>query len=312
MIDAPWSERYRPKTIDECILPDRIRSDAEGFIEKGAIPNLLLSGSAGRGKTTFARALASQLDYDVLFINGSNEGRFLDTLRNRIQQFASSVALSGNRKVVILDEADHLPADTVQAALRGFIEEYSDNCSFILTCNYPNKILEPIRSRTAEIVFNVPQEEKNDLLKETAKRVLNILTENDVDHDPKAVVAIVKERFPDFRKILNDLQRYSATGKIDSGSLSDVVNRTYSELVTALQERKFNDMRKWVGREASLDIVSVSRYLYDNSDEFIKNESIPELVLILADYQYHNAFVADKEINLVAMLTKIMIECEFK
>ena len=304
-------EKYRPQKVQDCILPARTLSVAQSFVDKGSIPNLLLSGPAGTGKTTLAIALCKELDYDYMVINGSNEGRLLDTLRTKVVDFASSVSFSGSRKIVILDEADYIP-DTVQAALRNFIEEFSRNCGFVLTCNFPNRIIEPLHSRTTTIDFTIPADERPELAKKMFSRVMEILDENDITYDKKAVGAVVKQFFPDFRRTLNEIQRYASTGNIDSGILAVSGSTDITDLVKYLSEKDFKEMRKWVATTPNLEMSNLCRKLYDTCYDFMSPGSIPQLVLILADYQFKSAFVADKEINIAAMMTQIMIDCEFR
>lgn len=304
-------EKYRPQKVQDCILPARTLSVAQSFVDKGSIPNLLLSGPAGTGKTTLAIALCKELDYDYMVINGSNEGRLIDTLRTKVVDFASSVSFSGSRKIVILDEADYIP-DTVQAALRNFIEEFSRNCGFVLTCNFPNRIIEPLHSRTTTIDFTIPSEERPELAKKMFTRVMEILDENDITYDKKAVGAVVKQFFPDFRRTLNEIQRYASTGNIDSGILAVSGSTDISDLVKYLGEKDFKEMRRWVATTPNLEMSNLCRKLYDSAYDVCKPESIPQLVLILADYQYKHSFVADKEINIAAMCVQIMMDVEFK
>lgn len=304
-------EKYRPQKVQDCILPARTLSVAQSFVDKGSIPNLLLSGPAGTGKTTLAIALCKELDYDYMVINGSNEGRLIDTLRTKVVDFASSVSFTGSRKIVILDEADYIP-DTVQAALRNFIEEFSRNCGFVLTCNFPNRIIEPLHSRTTTIDFTIPSDERPELAKKMFTRVMEILDENDITYDKKAVGAVVKQFFPDFRRTLNEIQRYASTGNIDSGILTVSGSTDISDLVKYLGEKDFKEMRRWVATTPNLEMSNLCRKLYDSAYDVCKPESIPQLVLILADYQYKHSFVADKEINIAAMCVQIMMDVEFK
>lgn len=307
-----WVEKYRPKYVRDCILPARIRAKAEGFVKAGKMPNLLLSGPAGTGKTTLARALCDELGYEVLFINGSDEGRFLDTLRTSITNFASTLSFTAARKVVIIDEADHMPADTVQAALRSFTEQFASNCSFIFTCNFPNRIMEAIHSRCTEIDFTMTKDESLECEQLMFKRVIDILGENDVKYDKKYVAKFVMKAAPDWRRMLNDLQGYSSTGLIDAGILNAGGNIQMEELFKMLKEKDFRSMRTWVATTASLDMTVLCRRVYDSMYDHVAPTSIPQLVLDLADYQYKHAFVADKEINIVAMLTTLMMNLEFK
>lgn len=307
-----WVERYRPRSIEDCVLPSKTKAVAQQFIDKGQMPNLLLSGPAGTGKTTMALALCDQLGYDTMMINGSNEGRLIDTLRTKIVDFASSVSFTGERKVVIIDEADQMPHDTVQAALRNFIEEYSANCGFILTCNFPNRMMDAIHSRTTQIDFTIPQDERAAIAKEMMGNVERILTTENIEYDKRVIAQLVKKHFPDFRKLINDLQRYSVVGKIDTGILSDATQDELNALIGFLKERDFNSVRKWVASAPNLEISTLSRALYNGMHDIVVQNSMPQLVIDLADYQYKDSFVADKEINIMAMLTTIMINSEFK
>lgn len=309
--DMLFVEKYRPSKVEDCILPASTKEIAKSFVEKGSMPNLLLSGPAGTGKTTLAKALCNELGYDVMIINGSNEGRLIDTLRTKIMDFASSVSFTGARKVVILDEADYIPADTVQPALRNFMEEFHKNCGFILTCNFPNRIIEPLHSRTTGIDFTIPADERPALAKQIFTRVNNILDENNIESDKKAVMEVVKQHFPDFRRTLNEIQRYGATGRIDTGILTSATSESYDQLVGYLKSKNFREMRRWVATTASLDMASVTRKLYDSMYDVVQPQSIPQLVIDIADFQYKDSFVADKEINMVAMLTTVMMNCEF-
>jgi DNA polymerase III delta prime subunit len=309
--DFLWVEKYRPKTIDDTILPSSIKESFKTFIAQDNVPNLLLSGTAGVGKTTAAKAILEELGCDYIVINGSDEGRLIDTLRTKIKNFASSVSLSGGRKYVILDEADYLNADTVQPALRNFMEEYSKNCGFILTCNFVNKIIAPLQSRCSSIEFKIPKEEKMSMAAEMFARCKDILEIENVEYDKKAVVEVVKKFFPDNRRVLNELQRYSATGKIDSGILVNFEDVNIKSLIDALKNKRFSDARKWVAQNVDGDTTQIFRKLYDTMSEYVAPSSIPQMVVTLADYQYKSAFVVDQEINLMAMLTELMVEIEW-
>lgn len=305
-----WVEAYRPKTVQDTILPEALKATFQEFVNQGNIPNLLLSGSAGCGKTTIARAMLEELGCDYIVINGSMNGN-IDTLRNDIKSFASSVSLSGGRKYVILDEADYLNANSTQPALRNFMEEFSKNCGFILTCNFKNRIIEPLQSRCSVIDFKISKKEMPVLAMQFMKRVAGILDKQGIEYDKAVVAEVIKKHFPDWRRVLNELQRYSATGRIDSGMLSNLPEASFKSLIGFLKERDFTSMRKWVGENIDSDSVAIFRTLYDTASEYMDKNSVPQLVLILAKYQYQAAFVADHEINLVSCLTEIMIECKF-
>ena len=305
-----WTEKYRPNCISDTILPQNLSSTFNEFVEKG-IPNLLLCGGPGVGKTTVARAMLDQVGSDYMIINGSMNGG-IDTLRNDIKSYASTVSLNGKRKFVILDEADYLNPQSTQPALRNFMEEYSKNCGFILTANYKNRIIEPLHSRCSVIEFLISKQDKPVLANSFLKRVQDILKEENVDYDKKAVVELIIKHFPDWRRIINELQRYSSSGKIDVGILTQMSDGSFNTLVQALKKKEFNQMRKWVAENLDNDPTTIYRKLYDTCNTNMKEASIPILVTTIADYQYKNAFVADHEINLVACLTTLMIECEFK
>lgn len=308
--DFLWSQLYRPKTIEQCILPTDLKNTFQQFVDKGTIPNMLLTGRAGVGKTTVARAMLEQLNCDYMIINGSMNGN-IDTLRVDISQFASSMSLMGGRKYVILDEADYLNPNSTQPALRNFMEEFSKNCGFILTCNFKNKIIEPLHSRCTVIDFKLPNNEKAKLASQFMKRIKNILDTEKVQYDDGAVAEVISKYFPDWRRVLNELQRYSATGKIDSGILANLGDESFKTLFSYLKAKSFSAMRKWVGENSDIESHVLFRKIYDNAVQYIKPASIPQLVLIIADYQFKAAFVADPEINVVACLTMIMTECEF-
>jgi DNA polymerase III delta prime subunit len=306
-----WCEKYRPKTIDECILPEQVKHTFKQYIAEGQLPNFIFSGSAGVGKTTVARALCNELGADYLFINGSEE-RGIDVLRNKIKQFASSVSLvSGGTKVVILDEADYLTPDT-QAALRAFIEEFSNNCRFILTCNFKNRIIAPLHSRCAVVEFRIESKDKPKIAAAFYRRVVDVLGFENVTYDNKVVAKVVETFFPDFRRVLNELQRYSVGGKIDTGILANMSDESMKELVGYLKDKDFSKARLWVAKNSDIETSVLFRRLYDTATDFLEGTSIPQLVLILADYQYKAAFVADIEVNNVAALTEIMASCKFK
>jgi DNA polymerase III delta prime subunit len=306
-----WVEKYRPKVIADCILPSAMKKTFTDMVESGEVQNLLLSGGAGCGKTTVARALCSELDADYIIVNCSEDGN-IDTLRTRIRNFASTVSMSGNKKVVILDEFDYSNAQSTQPALRGFMEEFSANCRFVLTCNFKNRIIEPLHSRCTCINFQIPTKERPGLAKQMLQRVKGILDAEGVAYDDKVLVELIMKHFPDFRRILNELQRYSVSGKIDVGILTQLGEIKIKELISALKQKDFTSVRKWVVENSDADSASLFRKIYESMYECFAPSSIPKLVLILAEYQYKAAFVADAEINMTACLTEIMMECEFK
>ena len=309
--DFLWVEEYRPKTIDDCILPQSLKTLFKSFIDKGELSNLLFSGTPGIGKTTVAKALCDQLNCDWIMINGSEEGG-IDVLRDKIKNFASTVSLSGGKKVVILDEADYLNPQSTQPALRGFIEEFHKNCRFILTCNFKNRIIEPLHSRFSNIEFKISPKDKPKLASKLFERTISILKENNVDYNDKVLAQLVKKHFPDFRKVINELQRYSVSGSIDSGILTNITNENLKSLMKLLKEKDFTETRKWVTQNLDNDPVRIFRSIYDNLYDNLQPETIPHAVLILADYQYKSAFVADQEINFTACLTEIMSQVKFK
>ena len=308
-----WVEKYRPKTIEECILPANIKKTFQDFLDKGEVPNLLLAGPAGCGKTTVAKALCNQLGVDVYVINGSDEGRFLDTVRNTAKNFASTVSLSSTakHKVIIIDEADNTTND-VQLLLRAFTEEFSGNCRFIFTCNFKNKIIEPLHSRCACIDFSTNSKSKPQLAAQFFKRIQEILGAEGVEYDNKVLVELINKHFPDWRRVLNECQRYSSSGKIDSGILATFSDVKVNDLVKKLKEKDFPEVRKWIVNNLDNDYNLLLRRIYDACYETLVPGSIPAAVLVLAKYQYQGAFVADQEINMLACLTEIMVECEFK
>jgi len=305
-----WVEKYRPKTVEECILPDNIKDTFLEYVNRKEIPNLLLSGTAGVGKTTIAKALCNEVGCDYIVINGSDESG-IDVLRNKIKNYASSMSLAGGRKVVIIDEADYLNPNSTQPALRGAIEEFADNCSFIFTCNYKNRIIDPIHSRCTVIDFKI-NGNKAKLATQFMKRVEWILGEENITFEKDVVAAIIMKHFPDNRRILNELQRYGVSGSIDKGILSSVSDVQLGELTKALKEKDFANCRKWVTNNLDNDPSRIFRKIYDVLYELLKPQSVPQLVLVLSKYQYQAAFVADHEINLIACLTEIMVDCEFK
>jgi len=305
-----WTEKYRPKKIDDCILPERLKKPFQEYVNQSSIPNLLLSGGAGVGKTTVAKAMCEEIGCDVMVINGSDEGRLIDTFRTKIKNFASSMSLAGGRKVVIIDEADYCNAESVQPALRNFIEEFAGNCSFIFTCNYKNKLIDPLHSRCAVIDFALKNGEKAQMASAFMKRIQSVLQSENVEYDDKVVAELIKKHFPDFRRVINELQRYSQLGKIDIGILSQISDVTINDIIKYIKEKDFGAIRKWVASN-DIDATAFYRKLYDNLYEVLKPQSIPQAVLILADYQYKGAFCADSEINITACLTELMVSCEF-
>ena len=308
-----WVEKYRPKTIEECILPEGIKKTFLEFLNKGEIPNMLLAGPAGCGKTTVAKALCKQLGVDVYVINGSDEGRFLDTVRNNAKNFASTVSFSSEskHKVIIIDEADNTTPD-VQLLLRASIEEFSNNCRFIFTCNYKNKIIEPLHSRCAVIEFGIKGKQKQEIATCFFKRLNSILEQEKVETDKKVLAQLINNHFPDWRRVLNECQRYSVGGKIDSGILATFTDVQVNDLVKNLKEKNFPQVRKWVVDNLDNDTSVLLRRIYDSLYESLVPSTIPAAVLVIAKYQYQIAFVADQEINLLACLTEIMVECKFK
>tara|TARA_B000000609_G_scaffold98497_1_gene75234 strand:+ start:2167 stop:3102 length:936 start_codon:yes stop_codon:yes gene_type:complete len=311
MTEFLWVEKYRPQKIAETILPSHIKATFEQIVNGGELHNMLLTGTAGVGKTTVAKALCNELDLDYLIINGSEEGN-IDTLRNKIKQFASTVSLSGGYKVVILDEADYLNPQSTQPALRGFIEEFSANCRFILTCNFKNRIIQPLHSRCTVIEFNIAKKDMPVLCNQFHNRVKTILGAEKVDHDPKIVAELIMKHQPDWRRVINELQRYGSGGIIDSGILVNLADDSIDDLIKFLKLKDFRKMRQWVADNMDSEPAAIFRKLYDTMYEYVDGKSIPQLVLILADYQYKNSFVADHELNLVACLTEIMANAEFK
>lgn len=305
-----WVEKYRPNKVEDCILPDSIKSTFQEYVNKKEIPNLLLSGSAGVGKTTIAKALCEEVGCDYIVINGSDESG-IEVLRNKIKQYASTVSLAGGRKVIIIDEADYLNPNSTQPALRGAIEEYAGNCSFIFTCNFKNRIIDPIHSRCAVVDFKI-NGSKPKMAAQFFKRVEWILNQEKVTYDKPVVAEIITKYFPDNRRILNELQRYSVGGTIDKGLLASVSNVQLTELINSLKGKNFAGTRKWVTNNLDNDPVRIFRTMYDKLYEVLKPNSVPQMVLILAKYQYQAAFAADHEINLMACLTEIMVNCEFK
>ena len=306
-----WVEKYRPKTIEDCILPESIKKTLRDVVSQNKIPNMMFTGTSGIGKTTAARAICNETQADYLIINGSDEGRMIDTLRTKLTQFCSTISLSGSRKVVIIDEADYMNADSVQPAMRNFTERFADNCSFIFTCNYKNRIIEPIHSRCAVIDFSLKNGEKQVIAARFMKRVEGILTDESIDYDKEVIAKLVLKHFPDFRRVLNELQRYSTSGEINSGVLANIKEMNLKELIDSLREKNFSKMRQWVVANVDNDPATVYRKIYDELYNVVDKGSIPQAVLTIAEYQYKSAFVADQEINLVACLVELMAECEF-
>lgn len=300
-----WVEKYRPQKVEDCILPDRIKKIAQGFIQSDRVPHLILAGTAGTGKTTLAKALCRELDYEVLFINGSLDAN-LATLRDDVTQFASAMSLEGRRKCVMIDEGDYL-STAVMAAMRTLMESLSANCSFIITCNFPNRILDAIISRCSVIDFTVTKDEYQTMSAQAYKRVCQILDAEQVEYDKPTVGKLVLKYYPDMRKTLNELQRYSSTGKIDTGVFASGTDGEFKELVPILKEKSFSKMRKWVAMASTVDFFSLTRYLYNNMAEYSEKEAASQIIIHLADYQYKVHFVADREIHIAAMLTEIMM-----
>jgi len=306
-----WVEKYRPRVIDDCVLPDSLKKTFREFIDSGELPNFLFCGGAGVGKTTVAKALCAEVGAEYLFVNGSEESG-IDVLRNKIKNFASTVSLTDAKKVVILDEADYLNPNSTQPALRGFIEEFSNNCRFIFTCNFKNRIIEPLHSRCSVVEFKVGDSEKPKIMAQVFKRVTSILKQESVEFDPKIIASLVAKYFPDFRRIINELQRYSVSGKIDSGILVNLDESTYTELLKHMKEKNFTEVRKWVGKNSDVDSSELFRKFYDKATDYMELQSVPQMVLIIAEYQYRAAFVADREINTMAALTEMMAQLKFK
>ena len=311
MDEILWVEKYRPKTIEDCILPSELKQTFQQFVDNEEIPNLLLTGTAGVGKTTIAKAMLEQIGCTYMMINGSEESG-IDTLRTKIKNFASTVSMDGKRKYVILDEADYLNPQSTQPALRGFIEEFSKNCGFILTCNFRNRIIEPLHSRCSTVEFRIPNAEKPKLASQFMKRVQHILETENVKSNDDVVATLIGKFFPDWRRTLNELQRYSATGQIDSGILVNLSDSSIQELLSFIKNKEFTNTRKWIVHNLDNDPSRIYRRIYDSLYDSVAPSSIPHCVLILADYSYKSAFVADQEINLLACLTEIMQQVEFK
>jgi DNA polymerase III delta prime subunit len=295
--------------VEDCILPDRLKKPFQEYVNQKEIPNLLLSGGAGVGKTTIAKAMCNEIGCDFMVINGSDESG-IDTFRTKIKNYASSMSLSGGRKVIIIDEADYLNPNSTQPALRNAIEEFAGNCSFIFTCNYKNRIIDPLHSRCAVIDFGLKNGEKAKMAAAFFKRIQTILQSESVDADDKVLAELIKKHFPDFRRVLNELQRYSQFGKIDTGILTQIADVSIVELTKSISSKDFASIRKWVATH-EIDSTVLYRKIYDSLYDVMKPQSIPQAVIILADYQYKAAFVADQEVNTVACLTELMVSCEF-
>ena len=310
--DFLWVEKYRPKRIDDCVLPSDLYEPFSDFVDHGKVPNLIFAGGPGTGKTTAAKALCEETETDYLMVNGSDEGRNIDTVRTTLNQFCSSVSMTGNRKAIIMDEADYMNPDSVQPALRGFIERFGNNVSFLFTCNYPTRIIDPIHSRCAVFDFVIPLNEKPKIGERYLLLCEDVLRKEEIEFDRKVLIQLIMKHFPDFRRVLNELQRYSTSGRIDTGILTSLEEVNIGELVSSLKGKKFSEMRKWANTNMDTDTARIFRKLYDSLSAHLKPQSVPQAVLIIADYQYKSAFVVDQEINLVACLTEIMVECEFK
>lgn len=311
MSEFLWTEKYRPKTVSECILPERLKKVFQEYVNSKTIPNLMLTGTAGVGKTTVAIAMCEEIGINYLFINSSEE-RGIDTLRTKIKNYASTVSLVGGRKVIILDEADYITPEA-QAGLRGAIEEFSANCTFIFTCNFKSRLIDALHSRCSVIDFTLVNGERPKMAALFFKRLGEILTTENIQYDKQVLIKIVEKFFPDYRRTLNELQRYSGSGSIDAGMIAQITDvKNLSDLIKNLKEKNFGGMRKWVVVNSDIDPARIFRKIYDGLYEYMKPESIPQAVVIIARYQYQSAFVADQEINLVACLTEIMVDCEVK
>ena len=311
MSNLLWVEKFRPASIDECVLPVEIKKVFQNIVDTGEVPNLLLTGTSGIGKTTVAKALCNQLGCDWLMINGSNEGRMIDTLRTTITNYASTVSFSGGKKIIIIDEADYMNKESVQPAMRGLIEEFSNNCRFFFTCNYKNKILPALQSRCSVIDFRIKREDKPELAQKFSEIAMKLLDSESITYKPDVVAKLVVRYFPDFRRVLNELQNNAVSGKIDVSILEASSNENLNQLIGFLQEKDFTQMRKWVAQNIDNDHVGLYRQVYDSLFLKLKKQSVPDAVLIIADYSYKSAFVADQEINMVACLTELMMNSEF-
>ena len=306
-----WVEEYRPKTVEQCVLPKELKSTFSEFVKQGSVPNLILSGGAGVGKTTVAKAMLDQIGSTHMMINGSDESG-IDVLRTKIKNFASTVSLEGGRKYLIIDEADYLNPQSTQPALRGIVEEFAENCGFILTCNYKNRLIEPLRSRCPPIDFTIPKTEKQELAAQFFERTITILDENQITYDKRVVAEVIHNYFPDWRRVLNELQRYSVSGTIDAGILVNIGDANIKELMVCMKNKEFTNVRKWVVDNIDNDPTYLIRSIYDNLYEYVDGSTIPHCVVVLGEYQYKAAFVADQEINMIACLTEIMTRAKFK
>jgi DNA polymerase III delta prime subunit len=311
--DFLWVEKYRPRTVSDTILPAQLKATFQQFVDQNDVPNLLLTGRAGVGKTTIAKAMLNEIGADYSVVNGSNDGRLIDTLRVKILNFASSISFSGGRKYVILDEADYLNPESVQPALRNFMEEFSNNCGFILTCNFKNRIIEPLHSRCSVVEFTIPKADRPKLAGQFFNRVKTVLETEGVEYDQQTVAEFIQLYFPDWRRVLNELQRYSATGRIDSGILSNKSDDNLNTLIGYMKDKKFTEVRRWVAENNDIDSNILYRSLYDILPSKLKStSSVAGAIITLAEYQYKEAFVANTEINRVAALATLMAECDWK
>ena len=306
-----WVEAYRPQKVSDCLLPDHLKEPFQAYVDKGDIPNLLLSGGPGVGKTTIAKAMCKEIGLDYLVVNGSQETG-IDLLRVKLENYCSSVSLIGTRKVVIIDEADYLNPQSTQPALRGFIERFAENCSFVFTCNYLHRLIDPIHSRTSVIEFKIDKKEAPKIAQQMLERAKHILDDNNINYNEKVLVELIMKYYPDFRRTLNELQRYSAIGGIDSGILGQLGDVNFLALINALKEKNFTKVRKWVNDSSHTDPRNIYRQLYDNLHEHLTQNALPPIILLLADYQYKSAFAADQQINLTACLIEIMVEGQWQ